>query len=62
MGHHISQGLDRCLGRENIIVAEASLLTGAFLVTGLDISAHVQALFDGFFCRFLLPGSGGLML
>ena len=49
-------------GRENSIVAEASLLTGVFLVTGLDVSAHVWALLDGFFCRFPLPGYEGLML
>ena len=41
LGHHISQGLHRCLGMENLIVAEASLLTEAFLVTGLGISVHV---------------------
>ena len=62
LGYHVSQGLHRCLGRENLIVAEASLLTGAFVVTDLDISAHVQALLDGFNCRFSLPGSEGLML
>ena len=44
--------LDRYLGRENLIVAEASLLTGASLVTGLDISGHVQALLDGFTAGF----------
>ena len=49
-------------GRESSIIADASLLTGAFLVTGLDISVHVQAVLDGFFCRFSLPGSEGLML
>ena len=62
LGHHISQGLHKCLGRENLIVAEAPLLTEVFLVTGLDISAHVWALFNGFLCRFSLPGSEGLML
>ena len=38
-------------GRENSIVAEVFLLTGASLVTGLDIYVHVQALLDRFFCR-----------
>ena len=35
-----------------MIVAEASLLTGAFLVTGLDISVLVWALLDGFSAGF----------
>ena len=62
LGHHISQGLHKCLDMENLILAEASLPTGTFLVTGLDISAHVWAVLDGFLCRFSLPGSEGLML
>ena len=32
---------------ENWIVAEASLLIGAFLVMGRDASVHVQDLLDG---------------
>ena len=52
---YITQGLCRCLGRENLIVAEASLFTGAFLVTGLDISVHVQAFLDGFSAGFHFP-------
>ena len=36
------------LGRENSIVAETSLLTGSSLITGLDASAHVQALLNSF--------------
>ena len=34
LGRDISQGLCRCLGMGNLIVAEASLLTGTFLVMG----------------------------
>ena len=37
---------------ENSVVTEAFLLTGASLVTGLDISVHVQALLDGFSAGF----------
>ena len=33
-------------------MAETFLLTGASLVTGLDISAHVQALLNGFSAGF----------
>ena len=43
-------------------MAETFLLIEASLVIGLDTSAHVQALLDGFFCRFPLPGSEGLRL
>ena len=46
LGHHISQELWRCLCMENWIVAEASLLIGAFLVMGQDVSAHVQDLLN----------------
>ena len=38
LGLHISQGFCKCLGRENLIVAEASLYTGAFLVTSLGFA------------------------
>ena len=64
LGCHIFQGLHRCLGMENWIVAEVSLLTGAFLVMGQDVSAHVQDLLNGssagfcflkiWFCRVFL--------
>ena len=54
LGHHISQGLHRCLGMEKFIVAEASLLIGAFLVKGLDISVCVWAVLDGFSAGFLV--------
>ena len=33
--------LDGYLGRENSMVAEAFLLTGASLVIGIDVSAHI---------------------
>ena len=52
MGHLFIQELHRYSGRENLTVAEASLLNGASLVTGLDISVHVQALLDGFSAGF----------
>ena len=52
LGHHISQGLHKCLGMENLIVAEAFLLTGAFLVMVLDISVHVWAVLNGFSAGF----------
>ena len=42
---HLS-GACRCLGMENWIVAEAFLLIGEFLVTGQDVSAHVQDLLN----------------
>ena len=37
-----------------LTVAEASLLIWAFLVKGLDISAHVWAVLDGFSAGFLI--------
>ena len=44
------------------IFRQGELVAETFLLTGLDISAHVWALLEGFFCRFPLPGSEGLRL
>ena len=38
------------------MVAEAFLLTGVSLLTGLDASVHVQALLDGFSAGFCFLG------
>ena len=42
----------QALGREKSVVAEAFLLTGASLVTGLDIFAYVQAFLNGLSAGF----------
>ena len=46
LGCHIYQRLHRCSGMENLIVAGESLLIGAILIMGRDVSAHVQDLLN----------------